>query len=39
LSTIIVWGMPPQNSNACGWQAKQCSMVWETVHSTYSRRL
>src|SRR5262249_25123134 len=34
LSTMTLRGMPPKNSKACWWQARKCSMVWETVNST-----
>ena len=35
LSTMTFCGTPPKNSNALWWQPRKCSMVWETVNSTY----
>src|SRR5215471_4907940 len=39
LSTMILAGTPPHAVKACSWQARKCSVVWETVNSTYMRRL
>ena len=39
LSTMIFEGTPPKAVNACWWQARKCSIVCETVNSTYICRL
>lgn len=39
LSTMTFLVTPPNASKACWWQAKKCSMVCETVNSTYIMRL
>jgi hypothetical protein len=39
LSTMIFDGTPPNTLNACSWQERKCSIVCETVNSTYISRL
>ena len=36
---MILPGTPPSAAKACSWQARKCSMVWETVNSTNICRL
>jgi hypothetical protein len=36
---MIFDGTPPNAAKAWSWQARKCSMVWETVNATYIRRL